>query len=175
MNAFIKIGAVAAVVLLAVVMGSRFLPGDASVGGPATSGSANTISGQVTFLLGDQQIAVDVDASANGSALSGTAVVSHAPDRFTIGLECARMFDDTTWILGGEIEESTAEDQAVGTRSAVIVRDGAPQQVILWFEDPPPAADCPAFVDSITDEAIAGSTFGPVQEGEISLPASLDG
>ena len=29
MNAFIKIGAVAAVVLLAVVVGSRFLPGDA--------------------------------------------------------------------------------------------------------------------------------------------------
>ena len=37
MNAFIKIGAVAAVLLLAVVVGSRFLPGDANVGGPAGS------------------------------------------------------------------------------------------------------------------------------------------
>ena len=39
MNAFIKIGAVAAVVLLAVVVGSRFLPGDASVGVPTATSS----------------------------------------------------------------------------------------------------------------------------------------
>ena len=39
MNAFIKIGAVAAVVLIAVVVGTRFLPGDASVGGPAETSS----------------------------------------------------------------------------------------------------------------------------------------
>ena len=39
MNGFIKIGAVAAVVLLAVVVGSRFLPGDASVGVPTETSS----------------------------------------------------------------------------------------------------------------------------------------
>ncbi len=113
--------------------------------------AATPVSGQVTFPLGDQSATVNADASAIGSRLAGTATVAIASDRFTIGLECSRMFDDTTWILGGEIIQSTSEGQAVGTRSAVIVRDGSPQQVILWFEDPssPAGAGCAAFVNAI--------------------------
>ena len=138
---------------------------------------ANPISGRVTFPLGDQSATVDVDASAIDSSLTGTATVAVGPGRFTIGLECSRMFDDTTWILGGEVIQSTSEGQAVGARSAVIARDGSPQQVILWFEDPssPAAAGCPAFVNAIPDEEVVNGGFVPVDEGEISLPASLGG
>ena len=137
--------------------------------------AADPISGLVTFPLGDQSATVDVAASAIGSRLAGTATVAIASDRFTIGLECFRMFDDTTWILGGEIVQSTSEGQAVGTRVAVIVRDGSPQQVILWFEDPssPAGAGCAALVNAIPDEEVVNGGFVPVEHGEISLPASL--
>lgn len=139
--------------------------------------TANPISGRVTFPLGDQSATVDVDASAIDSLLTGTATVAVGPGRFTIGLECFRMFDDTTWVLGGEIIQSTSEGQAVGARSAVIVRDGSPQQAILWFEDPssPAGAGCAAFVNAIPDEEVVNGGFVPVEDGEISLPASLGG
>ena len=136
--------------------------------------AANPISGLVTFPLGDQNATVEVAASAIGSRLAGTATVANAPDRFTIGLECFRMFDDTTWILGGEIVESTSAGQPVGTRTAVLVRDGSPQQVILWFEDAasPAGAGCPAFVNAILREGVVNGGFAAVEEGEITLPAS---
>ena len=132
--------------------------------------ASNDVSGRVTFQLGDNAVAVEVDASADGAALSGTAVVSFAPDEFTIALECSREFDDTTWILAGTTTESTTDNSPVGSRSAILVRDGAPQEVILWFEDPPPAEDCAGFLEGIPEEDIVNAGFTPVTEGEISLP-----
>ena len=131
---------------------------------------ANDVSGQLTFSLGDAPVSVEVDASADGSALSGTAAVRFDTDQFTIELECSRQFDDTTWILGGTTTESTTDNSPVGTRSALLVRDGAPQEMILWFEDAPPADDCAGFVNSLQEDAIVNAGFGPVTEGEISLP-----
>ena len=138
--------------------------------------AADPISGLVTFPLGDESATVDVAASAIDSSLTGTATVAVGPGRFTIGLECSRMFDDTTWILGGDIVQSTSEGQAVGARSAVIVRDASPQQVILWFEDPasPAGAGCAAFINAIPDDEVVNEGFVPV-DGEISLPVSLGG
>ena len=78
MSAFIKIGAVAAVVLLAVVVGSRFLAGDAKVGvpaetnSPAPSAALSPVAGQFTFNAPPGEIAVDMDAMADGSTLGTT-------------------------------------------------------------------------------------------------------
>ena len=95
MNAFIKFGAVAAVVLLAVVVGTQFLPGDASVGVPAATSSPtpsttpSPVVGQFTFNAPPGEISVVMDASADGSildttvagsvitGLSGTAVITY--------------------------------------------------------------------------------------------------
>jgi hypothetical protein len=173
MKFVMPIAGAAVVVLVTLVLGRALLPGGSNVGGPA--GPPATISGQVTYLLGDE-ITVDVDASANGSSLSGGATVSYGADQFTIGLHCARMFDDTTWMLGGEIDESTPGGQPVGTRTAVIVREGSPQQVSLWFDDPSAGADCPAFLNGIPNDAVEGLGYlRPVKEGEISLPNRLGG
>ena len=85
MNAFIKIGAVAAVVLLAVVVGSRFLPGDASVGvpaetsSPAPSATLSPVAGQFTFNAPPGEISVVMDGLADGSTL-GTTVEEASPD-----------------------------------------------------------------------------------------------
>jgi hypothetical protein len=85
------------------------------------------------------------------------------------------MADATTTILGGKIVQSTSPERTIGMRSAVLVRDGSPQQVIPWFEDQPRAADCAAFVDAITDEEVANGGFVPVEEGQILLPANPGG
>ena len=145
MNAFIKIAAVAAVVLIAVVVGSRFLPGDASVGGPAETsspapsatpsspapsataglrgptGSPSPVTGQFTFDA-DREITVEMDGLADGSilgrnvagspvtGLSGSAVITYVGEgEFTVGLQCARQFDDQTWFLAGAVEESSGK------------------------------------------------------------------
>jgi hypothetical protein len=97
-------------------------------------------------------------------------VISFDTDEFTIGLECSRQFDETTWILAGTTTESTTDNSPVGTHAAVLVRDGAPQELILWFEDPPAADDCAGFVDALEDDQIVNAGFGPATEGEISLP-----
>jgi len=92
--------------------------------------------------------------------------VPELEDKFSIALQCSRMFDASTWILGGEIDESTHVGTEVGTRSAFIVRDGSAQQVVFWFEDSPPAADCLTFVNAISDEDLVNAGFMPVEEGE---------
>lgn len=173
MNTVMRIAAVTAAGLVPVVVGSRFLPGGSNVGGP----SAVSISGQVTFLLGGvDEFTVGVDASAIGSSLSGSAAVSYDGGDVRIRFGCARLFDATTWMLAGEIEGATPGTVDVGTRTALIVREGSPQQVGLWFEDAPPAADCDAFVSAIPADAVEDpASLSPVTDGRISLPASLDG
>jgi hypothetical protein len=178
MNAFIKIGAVAAVVLLAVVVGSRFLPGGANVGGPAATSSpapSATLSpfgGQFTF-AGD--ISVDVDATRDGSTLSGTVVGVFNGETFRITLQCLRQFDAETWILAGELTQSADPNVADGSWGSLIVRDGSPQQAGIWTEAQTTADDCEEFVRGIPDNAVEGfEMIGPMNEGGITLPASLE-
>jgi hypothetical protein len=188
MNAFTKIGAVAAVLLLAVVVGSRFLPGDANVGGPAGS----PVVGQFTFNA-DREITVDMDAVADGTTLdttlagnvitglSGSAVITYVGEggvgdgENTLRLQCARQFDDQTWILAGAVDESSGGGGPVGQWLAVTVRDTAPQQVNLYGGPEGLSDDCVQFVRNIPDSAVEGSEMiGPVKEGGITLPASLE-
>jgi hypothetical protein len=183
MNAFIKIGAVAAVLLLAVVVGIRFLPGDANVGGPAGS----PVAGQFTFDA-DREITVNMDAVADGSilggsvagspvtGLSGSAVITYVGEgEFTVGLQCARQFDDQTWLLAGAVETASGVDVPVGQWQAVTVRDTSPQQVNLHGKPEGLSDDCVQFVRNIPDSAVEGpEMIGPVKEGGITLPASLE-
>ena len=72
--------------------------------------------------------------------------------------------------MPGTTTESTTDNSPVGTRSAVLIRDGEPQELVLWFEDPPPADDCDGFVNALEDDEIVNWSFGPATEGEILLP-----
>jgi hypothetical protein len=206
MNAFIKIGALAAVVLLAVVVGSRFLPGDASVGvpagtsSPAPSATPSPVAGQFTFNAPPGEISVAMNASADGSTLgttvagnvisglSGSAAITLIGEgrptvgggdstvgEFTLGLQCARQFDDRTWFLAGAVEESSGEGLPVGQWVAVTVRDTTPQQVNLWGQPEGLWDDCRQFVGNISDSVVEGpEMLGPVKVGGITLPASLE-
>ena len=137
--------------------------------------AATPVSGQVTFPLGDQSATVNADASAIGSRLAGTATVAIASDRFTIGLECSRMFDDTTWILGGEIMQSTSEGQPVGTRTAVHGprRLAAAGDPLVRGRGVAGGRRLRGIRQCDPDEEVVNGGFAPVEEGEISLPASL--
>jgi hypothetical protein len=178
------VAAGAAVAVLAVVLGGQFLRNDSIIGAPSSitpsaPAGERPVSGQVSATFGSSAATIDVDGSATGSALSGTAKVSFGAfqevpeleDMFLIGLQCARQLDDTTWILGGVIEESTHTGQTVGSAAALIVRDSSPQQVVLWFDDAAPTADCPGFVEGITDAVMQEAIFSTVHGSDaISLP-----
>jgi len=183
MNAMIKIGAVAAVLLVAVVVGTRFLPSDGIVGGPATP---SPVKGQFTFDA-DREITVNIDGLADGSiigraagspitGLSGSAVITYVGEgEFTVGLQCARQFDDQTWFLAGAVEESSGTDVPVGQWVAVTVRDTSPQQVNLNGGSEVASDDCVQFVRNIPPSAVEGpEMIGPVKEGGVTLPASLE-
>ena len=77
--------AVAAVVLLAVVVGSQFLPGDAIVGvpvetsSPAPSATLSPVTGQFTFDA-DREITVVMDALADGSTWVLRSQETPSPD-----------------------------------------------------------------------------------------------
>lgn len=198
MSAFIKIAAVAAVVLIAVVVGTRFLPGDAIVGvpvetsSPTPSATLSPVTGQFRFDA-DREITVDMDGLADGSnldttvagsrvtGLSGSAVITYVGEggvgdgENTVGLQCARQFDDQTWFLAGVVEESSGDGGPVGQWLAVTVRDTSPQQVNLYGQPEGLWDDCSQFVRNISDSAVEGpEMLGQVKEGGITLPPSLE-
>ena len=94
---------------------------------------------------------------------------------FTLGLQCARQFDDQTWFLAGAVEESSGEGLPVGQWVAVTVRDTSPQQVNLWVQPEGAWDDCAQFVRNISDSVVEGpEMIGRVKVGGITLPASLE-
>ncbi len=165
----------AAAVLLAIVLGSQFLPSDSGIGGPTSSSvpspTSQPVGGQVTYSLPfDNVLAVDIDASSDGSSLSGTAVVSDDGETlYTVELQCLRRFDDQTWMLAGAITPEP-EGQDLTKWTAVIVRDGSPQLVGIWGLEAATADDCEEFVSEIPDSAVTRPNIGPMLEGGITLP-----
>ena len=98
----IAVGA-AAVALVAVVLGSQFLPNDSNVGvpssSPSTSPTLSAVGGQ--FAFGDGTI--DMSGSSDGSSLSGTVLGTWSGDAFAIEFQCLRRYDDATWMFAGEL------------------------------------------------------------------------
>jgi len=173
MKPIIPIAVGAAAVLLAVVLGSQFLPSDSAVGRPTStptaSPTATAIGGRFTFA----GIPVVMDASSDGSSLSGTAAGSYNGDAFTIVLQCLRQFDDETWMFAGELTQSAVPDQPTGSWAALIVRDGSPQKAGIWIDAQATADDCYEYVSTIPDNAVEGpEMIAPMDEGSITLPAA---
>ncbi len=136
----------------------------ASAGG----GGATLASGTATFQSTNGDRTVEVDATGSGDAVSGTIRASDASGTgFTIGLECSSTADDGTLILGGEVSESTDDAHPQGSRAALVVRDGDPDALQTWFEDPPPADSCAEFLTNIPPDVI--STPQDVTDGEITV------
>jgi hypothetical protein len=131
-----------------------------------TLGPRTVAEGTVKVVLG-RPLTVTLSAEEAGDQVSGTAEIisDEGGEAFSIDLECAVERNDVL-ILGGRVSESNMQEPKVGTGSAVLLKQGEPDRMLVWFADSPPAGDCDAFARD-TDEALANENrFQPV-EGDI--------
>ena len=128
-----------------------------------TLGPRTVAEGTVKVVLG-RPLTVRLSATEAGDQVSGTAEIisDEGGEAFSIQLECAPKRNDVL-ILGGRVSESNMQEPKVGTGSAVLLKPGEPDRMLMWFADSPPAGDCDAFARD-TDEALANANrFQPVQ------------
>jgi hypothetical protein len=142
---------------------------------PATASAAATQAapgafGGIVHFQGDGATTTTVDAVADGASVSGTAVTASRQGTHTVRLGCSVRRGDI-WVLGGTTEKSTIPGEAPGTWSAVIVKDGSPQQVAIWLsEDPSAASDCEAWLASFNPADAEPGTFIAVESGTLVPP-----
>jgi hypothetical protein len=129
-----------------------------------TLGPGRTVAeGTVKVVLG-RPLTVRLSAEEAGE-VSGTAEIisDQGGEAFSVDLECAPERNDVL-ILGGRVSESNRQDVKVGTSWAVLLKQGEPDRMLFYFEDPPPAGDCDAFARNIPDDVFANENrFQPVQ------------
>jgi hypothetical protein len=130
-----------------------------------TDNNRTVAEGTVKADLG-RPLTVKLSAEEVGDQVSGTAEIisDEGGEAFSIQLECAPERNDVL-ILGGRVSESNMQDLKVGTGSAVLLKPGEPDRMLVWFADAPPAGDCDAFARDIPDEVLAERehAFQPVQ------------
>ena len=80
----------------------------------------------------------------------------------------------TPWALGGTTDKSTIPGEPIGTWSAVIVREGSPQQIAIWFSgDAPAGSDCAGFLASHAFADLGPEAFEKVESGALVPPPGL--
>jgi hypothetical protein len=105
--------------------------------------------------------------------VAGTAVTTFVGGTHTVRLECAAR-DGDTWAYGGTIEQTTVSGETAGKWSAVIVKDGSPQQVGIWLsDDKVEGSDCDGWLASIDLALIGAENFVPVASGALVPPPDL--
>lgn len=172
MNKFVPIGLGAAAVVVVLVVGAQLL-GPPAPGGVGAALSPTPLGGSVQYQLDGGPVTTEVDAVADGASVSGTAVTTFVRGTHTVLLECAAEYGDA-WALGGTVEQSAAEPGSAGQWSAVIVKDGSPQQIGLWLSDPKSAgSECDGWLAAIDPATIDPSNFEPVESGALVPPPDL--
>lgn len=165
MNAYAKLLAAAAAVVVVAVAGYQFLPRNDGIGGQPTiavsPSPALLARGTFTVHVGDGYT-VDLDATGGASSVTGSMIVSQATNGgFTVDLECTRTIDGLLWI-GGDVTESTYSEAPADTRAAIVLKRGSPVEAIfVWQMNDPRSASCQAFFDDM----IAPGGTGDIQAG----------
>jgi len=113
---------------------------------------------------------MDITAVEQDGQVTGEARFSF---KTVLDLQCADTDTDGLVILGGEVTAEVGDSAKVGDRVAVIIREGDPDGVLLWYELPLPegevaAGSCQEFVDSLPDDpsTAAGEPFADIAEGD---------
>jgi hypothetical protein len=128
-------------------------------------GPTTLAKGDVGFVgsqgLGDNRmeiLAEEKDGEVTGEARFNEIVVS---------FECADTDTDGLVILGGEVTTPSSDNSpAVGELMAVVIREGDPDSVNPWFDDPAsPAASCDELLGSIPAD-LPESDFTDVEDGD---------
>ncbi len=164
--------------ILCVLVGALLAAGCAAATGsaaPTASGRSPSASGAlggiVHFQSDGAPATTEVKVVADGATVSGTAVTEFREGTHTVRLGCASRNGDT-WALGGTTEETTVPGERAGDWSAVIVKDGSPQQIGIWLSAPPSeGSDCEAFLAATDFASIGLENFNPVESGTLVPPA----
>ena len=146
----------------------------ASVATPAaTSSASGGLGGTVQFQSDGAPATTEVNVVVDGATVSGTAVTTFSKGTHTVRLGCASR-DGDTWALGGTTEATTLSGERAGDWSAVIVKDGSPQQIAIWLsDDPSKASDCAAWLATTDFASIGLENFTPVESGALVPPPDL--
>ena len=171
MNKLVPLGLGAAAVVVALIIASRLL-GFPEAGGVGASPSP--VGGTVEYTADGAPSTTAVDAVADGTTVSGTAVsTSGGGASHTVALECAAR-DGDTWAFGGTVEETTVPGESPGAWSAVVVKDGSPQRIAIWLSDSKVEGDdCDAWLGAMDMSGLDASIFNPVTSGELVPPPDL--
>jgi hypothetical protein len=166
------VGCAAAAPSVAPTQGTASTPTPvASLG--ASLRPSGAIGGIVHYRLDGASATTEVDAVSDGGSVSGTAVTTFGGGTHTVRLGCADR-DGDTWVLGGTTEQTTVSGERAGDWSAVIVKDGTPQQIGIWLSaDPSEGRDCEAFLASTDFATIGPENFQPVESGALVPPPDV--
>ena len=178
MNKFVSLGLGAAAVVVALVIGIRVLgpstPGGVGAApsvGPSASPTPSPLGGTVRFKIDGVATTTVVNAVADGTKVTGTAVSTSTLGTHTVRLECAARQGDR-WAFVGTTEQSTFPGEATGAWSAVVVEDGTPQKIGIVFGLGKSAGDdCYAKWRDISMADM--SVSNPVESGEMVPPPDL--
>jgi hypothetical protein len=136
----------------------------------ATPSPTGGFGGIVHFQSDGAPATTEVDAVSTGGRVSGSAVSVLAHGTHTVRLECGAR-QGVFWVVAGAVEKTTVPGEAPGPWSAVIVKDGSPQRIAIWFSgDAPAGSGCSGFVASIDIATIDPSIFAPVESGALVAP-----
>jgi len=177
MSTPLKLVAIGAALLAVLVGGAVFMGGGTPPPTPPPAASPAPASagfgGTVHYLLDGTPATTEVDATATGAVLSGTAVTTFGGGTHTVRLACAAR-DGDTWAVAGAIEQTSVRDAPIGDWSAVIVKEGPAQQIAIWFSDSVTAgSDCNGWLAPIDLANLGPENFQPVESGALAPPPDL--
>ena len=171
MEATVRIPTVVTLGLIALIAVATLSGCSGQQPSPAAASPSGALGGIVHYQAEGAPATTEVDVVADGASVSGTAVTKFREGTHTVRLGCATRNGDT-WALGGTTEQTTVPGERAGDWSAVIVKDGSPQQIGIWLSDDPSAAsDCEAWLASTDFANIGPENFHPVESGALVPPA----
>ena len=120
--------------------------------------------------------AVVLDATGDGSDVTGTMTVSNDEMSFTVDLECALTAEDGRILIGGDTTESTFDETPTGTRTAIVLKPGTPVRAIFAWQgrDLARAPSCMAFLEDMSPET-TGPCSGPIERDRSTRDAVREG
>jgi hypothetical protein len=171
MEATVRVPTVVALGLIALLAFAILSGCSGQTPASSTPSASGALGGTVQYQADGAPATTEVEVVADGANVSGTAVTTLREGTHTVRLECAAR-DGDTWAFGGKTEQTTVPGEEAGDWSAVIVKDGSPQQIGIWLsDDPSNASDCEAWLALIDMATIDPENFNPVESGALVPPA----
>lgn len=169
MSAQARLIAGAAALLVVAVAGCQAVPGSGGPGAqPATASLPSpALLASGSFRFPPMDAAVVLDATGEGSNVTGSMTVSNEEMSLTVDLECALTAEDGRILIGGDATESTFDEAPKGTRAAIVLKPGSPVQTVLAWQGTglARAPSCTAFLEEMNPETTG---LAPI-EGTVEL------